>query len=93
MYNYGAGAPCGGAIIKHQNAIYRSFDGGLARINDDLSLEDVSIGSFDQSQVYHVEKIEDINLNEKEKKEFMNSINAVKKLWEAALAIDPDLAK
>ena len=40
-----------------------------------------------------VEKIEDINLNEKEKKEFMNSINAVKKLWEAASAIDPDLAK
>jgi malate dehydrogenase len=40
-----------------------------------------------------VEKIEDINLNEKKKKEFMNSINAVKKLWEAALAIDPDLAK
>ena len=40
-----------------------------------------------------VEKIEDINLNEKEKKEFMNSLNAVKKLWEAALAIDPDLAK
>ena len=40
-----------------------------------------------------VEIIEDINLNEKEKKEFMNSINAVKKLWEAASAIDPDLAK
>ena len=40
-----------------------------------------------------VEKIDDINLNEKEKKEFKNSINAVKKLWEAALAIDPDLAK
>ena len=40
-----------------------------------------------------VEKIEDINLNEKEKKEFMNSINAVKKLWEAASAIDPDLSK
>ena len=40
-----------------------------------------------------VEKIEDINLNEKEKKEFMNSINAVKKLWEAASVIDPDLSK
>ena len=40
-----------------------------------------------------VEKIEEINLNEKEKKEFLNSINAVKKLWEAALAIDPDLSK
>ena len=40
-----------------------------------------------------VEKIEEINLNEKEKKQFMNSINAVKKLWEAALAIDIDLSK
>jgi len=40
-----------------------------------------------------VEKIEDINLDDKEKKEFMNSINTVKKLWSAALKIDPDLAK
>jgi len=40
-----------------------------------------------------VERIEEINLNEKEKKEFMNSINAVKKLWEAASAIDSDLSK
>ena len=40
-----------------------------------------------------VEKIEEINLNEKEKKEFMNSINAVKKLWEAASTIDADLSK
>ena len=40
-----------------------------------------------------VEKIEEINLNEKEKKEFLNSINAVKKLWEAASAIAPDLSK
>ena len=34
-----------------------------------------------------------INLDEKEKSEFMNSVDAVKKLWEAASAIDPDLAK
>ena len=40
-----------------------------------------------------VEKIEEISLNEKEKKEFTNSINAVQKLWEAASAIDPDLSK
>ena len=40
-----------------------------------------------------VEKIEIINLDEKEKSEFMNSVDAVKKLWEAASAIDPDLAK
>ena len=40
-----------------------------------------------------VEKIKDIHLNEKEKKEFMNSIESVKKLWKAASAIDPDLSK
>ena len=40
-----------------------------------------------------VEKIENINLDEKEKKEFMNSIDAVKKLWKAALAIDPNLSE
>ena len=40
-----------------------------------------------------VEKIEQIDLDENEKKEFMNSINAVKILWEAASKIDPDLSK
>ena len=40
-----------------------------------------------------VEKIEEINLDDKEKKEFMNSIDAVKKLWKAASAIDPNLSK
>ncbi len=40
-----------------------------------------------------VEKIEEIKLDDKEKKEFVNSIEAVKKLWEAASKIDPDLSK
>ena len=40
-----------------------------------------------------VEKIEEINLDEKEKEEFIHSIEAVKKLWEAASKIDPDLSK
>tara|TARA_B110000196_G_scaffold80417_1_gene69207 strand:- start:306 stop:734 length:429 start_codon:yes stop_codon:yes gene_type:complete len=40
-----------------------------------------------------VEKIEEIDLDEKEKKEFLNSINAVKKLWKAASVIDIDLSK
>ena len=39
------------------------------------------------------EKIEEINLDEKEKSEFLHSIDAVKKLWEAASKIDPDLNK
>ena len=40
-----------------------------------------------------VEKIEEVDLDEKEKKEFINSIDAVKALWEAASKIDPDLSK
>ena len=40
-----------------------------------------------------VEKIEQIDLDEKEKKEFMHSIDAVKSLWESASKIDPDLSK
>ena len=40
-----------------------------------------------------VEKIEEIELDEKEKKEFLNSVDAVRKLWEAASSIDADLSK
>ena len=40
-----------------------------------------------------VEKIEEISLDDKEKKEFIHSIDAVKALWQAASKIDPDLSK
>ena len=40
-----------------------------------------------------VEKIEEINLQDNEKNEFNKSVVAVKKLWEAATKIDPDLNK
>ena len=40
-----------------------------------------------------VEKIEEIDLNENEKNEFNNSVEAVIKLWDAASKIDPDLNK
>jgi len=40
-----------------------------------------------------VEKIEEINLDDNEKKEFMHSIDAVRTLWEAASKIDPELSK
>ena len=40
-----------------------------------------------------VEKIKEIDLDDKEKKEFTNSINAVKKLWKEASIIDVDLSK
>ena len=38
-----------------------------------------------------VEKIQEIELDEKERKEFNHSVEAVKKLWNAATTIDPDL--
>ncbi len=40
-----------------------------------------------------IEKIEEVELDDKEKAEFNHSIDAVKKLWEAASAIDPELKK
>ena len=40
-----------------------------------------------------VEKIEQVDLDEKEKKQFRHSIDAVKALWEAASKIDSDLSK
>ncbi len=40
-----------------------------------------------------VEKIEQVNLDDKETKEFVSSIEAVKKLWENASKIDPYLSK
>ena len=38
-----------------------------------------------------VEKIIEIELNDQEKKEFAHSVDSVKKLWDAAIKIDPDL--
>ena len=40
-----------------------------------------------------VEKIEEISLDDNERSQFMNSVTAVKKLWEVASNIDPDLKK
>ena len=40
-----------------------------------------------------VEKVVEIKLEQKEKENFEISIKAVKELFEAAIKIDPDLAK
>ena len=56
--NYGTGAACGGSILSYQSQVYRSFDGGLARMGSNLDLElESKIGNFDPDQVYHVELI------------------------------------
>ena len=75
-------------------------------LNDEKKLLPCAIqlnGEYGVSNVYAgvpviigkdgVEKIEQIDLDDKEKKEFMHSIDAVKALWEAASKIDSDLSK
>ena len=77
-----------------------------AYLNDEKKLLPCAIqlnGEYGVSNVYAgvpviigkdgVEKIEQIDLDDNEKKEFMHSIDAVKALWEAASKIDPDLSK
>ena len=56
--NYGVGAACGGSILTYDNAVYRSFNGGLARMDrDNLNLDENIIGYYNQSQIYHIEEI------------------------------------
>ncbi len=63
------------------------------QLNGEYGVENVYAGVPVVIGKYGVEKIEQIDLDDKEKKEFMHSIDAVKALWEAASKIDPDLSK
>ena len=64
-----------------------------AYLNGEYGIKDIYAGVPIIIGKGGVEKIEEINLNDKEKSEFLKSVDAVKKLWEAASNIDPDLAK
>ena len=63
-----------------------------AYLNGEYGIKDIYAGVPIIIGKNGVEKIEEIKLDEKEKSEFLHSIDAVKKLWEAASKIDPDLA-
>ena len=63
------------------------------QLNGEYGVKNVYAGVTVVIRKDGVEKIEEIDLDEKEKKEFMHSIDAVKALWEAASKIDPDLSK
>ena len=63
------------------------------KLNGEYGVKDVYAGVPVIIGKNGVEKIEEIDLDEKEKKEFMHSIDAVKALWHAASKIDPDLSK
>ena len=56
--DFGSGGACGGSVMSYNDDVYRSFDGGLTRMDSNLDLdEENKIGNYSQSQVYHVEII------------------------------------
>ena len=60
-------------------------------INGEYGVKDIYAGVPVIIGKKGVEKIEEINLRDNEKAEFKKSVEAVKKLWQAAIKIDPDL--
>ena len=60
-------------------------------INGEYGVKDIYAGVPVIIGKNGVEKISEINLLSNEKDEFLKSVDAVKKLWEAAIKIDPDL--
>ncbi|SVB13144.1 uncharacterized protein METZ01_LOCUS165998, partial [marine metagenome] len=50
---YGTGVVCGGDIMKITNGIYRTFEGGVASVNDNLSIDGASkIGAYPTYKLY-----------------------------------------
>tara|TARA_B100001027_G_scaffold210735_1_gene178199 strand:+ start:116 stop:1081 length:966 start_codon:yes stop_codon:yes gene_type:complete len=60
-------------------------------INGEYGVKDIYAGVPVIIGKKGVEKIEEINLRDNEIEEFQKSVEAVKKLWKAAIKIDPDL--
>ena len=54
------GIACGGSILNYNNKVYRSFEGGIAPIIENLGIDALNrIGNYIQDEVYHVEIIND----------------------------------
>ena len=57
--NYGSGVVCGGSVLSYNGNIYRSHNGGISPLEDNLDInESGRIGNYNQNQVYHVEIID-----------------------------------
>ena len=58
--NYGDGVVCGGSVLKLNSDIYRSYDGGIVMLDNELNfINDTKIGNEEPSQVYSSEIIND----------------------------------
>ena len=59
ILNYGSGVVCGGSVLSYGDQVYRSYDGGIFPIDENLELQSGRIGDYNQNDVYHVEIIND----------------------------------
>ena len=58
--NYGSGVVCGGSVLSYNSDVYRSFDGGIFPLEENLDINNSGrIGDYNQDKVYHVEVIND----------------------------------
>lgn len=58
--NYGDGVVCGGSVHKINNDVYRSYDGGIVMLDDNLNfINSTKIGDEEPNQVYSSEIIND----------------------------------
>ena len=55
IVDYNMGTICGGGILKYQNSVYRVYDGGIAKIDENLHiLSDTKLGTYNPSEIYSV---------------------------------------
>ena len=60
IVDYGVGFACGGSVHSYQGSVYRTFNGGIAKLDDDLQvIPETRIGNFNSNEVYAVEVIDD----------------------------------
>ena len=60
LAEYGGGAACGGSVHSYQSNIYRAYNGGIARLDENLEiLPETRIGNFSPEDIYSVEVIGD----------------------------------
>ena len=59
IMNYGQGLPCGGSILNHNNQIYRTYEGGVAPLDQYLEISALDkLGDYSSlGIVYHAESI------------------------------------
>ena len=60
IVEYGTGTACGGSVMSYQDDVYRIYDGGIAKLDNNLNiLPETRIGNFNIYELYAAEVIND----------------------------------